>query len=96
MKDYNDESGADALANSTTAHIIDGCVAVILGLFLLFCLLKCCCPKRGISSEKTQQSSPAPVGDQHDHSRLVIMPGDRTPTCIAMPVVSPYHYTNDV
>lgn len=86
--DYDNEESTPIFAsNWTTVHIIDGCVAFIFGLFALFCMLKCCCcNEQELSSEKKVQPSAAPVGDQHDDSRLVIMPGDRNPTCIAMPV----------
>ncbi|TMW99815.1 hypothetical protein EJD97_001913 [Solanum chilense] len=97
MDYYNEEVTPSSASNSTIAHIVDGCVAMIFGIFALFCLFKCCCyTERVFSSEKIEMLSIAPVGDQHDHSRLVIMPGDQNPTCIATPVSSPcLHLTQD-
>lgn len=93
--DYYNEEGPppSSVSNSTMIHIIDGCVAIIFGIFALFCLFKCCCcTEPEFSSEKIEQTSIAPVDDQRDHSRLVIMPGERNPTCLAMPVSSPHHH----
>ncbi|KAK4350393.1 hypothetical protein RND71_029706 [Anisodus tanguticus] len=96
MDYYTEEGAAASSASSTTiAHIADGCVAVIFGLLVLYFLLKCCCTKSD-SPVKIEQPSTAPANNQHDHSMLVINPGDRNPTCIAMPVSSPQHTPDPV
>lgn len=89
--------------NTKTAHIANGCLLVFFGFMVFVCLLKCCCSKREEfspdlprqSTEKPEQPSTIPA-DQQDHSMVVIMPGDRTPTCLAMPVMSSPHHTDKV
>ncbi|KAM3380881.1 hypothetical protein P3S68_006454 [Capsicum galapagoense] len=94
--DYG-EDGSTVHHNTKLTYIIDGVAAFIFGLMALHCLVKCFYGERETSPEKTERPSTAPVADQHDHNRIVIiMPGDRNPTCIAMPASSPHHHSHDV
>ncbi|OIT36195.1 hypothetical protein A4A49_02898 [Nicotiana attenuata] len=87
-----------------TAHIANGCLMVFFGFVVFLCVLKCCCSKREEfssdlqrqSTEKRPEQPSTTPADQQDHSMVVIMPGDRTPTCLAMPVMSSPQHTDEV
>ncbi|MCD7468668.1 hypothetical protein HAX54_007060 [Datura stramonium] len=101
--DYNsDEAGACCGPNSTVMHIANVCLVILFSVVICFCLMKCYRPEVKVSPSELPTSrprrnaeQPPPVADQHENSTLVILPGERNPTCIATPVCSP-HRTPDV